>query len=178
VKQQGFSLIEMLLAVAISSVLMMAVGKMLPLLQRDTLQLQLRVQLQEELLQLVLLMEKAVRRAGYCHGVCSGEALQIQPRCLLVRWDENSNGKWEGSEHAESERWGYRLRNQSLEVLRGASGCEGTGWERISDPRIVVLDELQLLQQQQTIRIVLSGHVRQFPQLREQTEQWSYGGNL
>ena len=43
---------------------------------------------------------------------------------------------------------------KAWEVLRGASGCEGTGWERISDPHIVVLDELQLLQQQQTIRIV------------------------
>lgn len=177
-RAQGFSLIEMLLAIAIGSILMMATGKMLPLLQRETLQLQLRMQLQEELLQLIMLMDKAVRRAGYCHGECKGAPLRLQEGCMLVKWDENSNGKWEGAEYADSEFWGYRLRNQSLEISRGAQSCDGTGWERISDPKIILLNSLQFVRHEQIVRITLSGQARQFPQLAEQVVQWSHGVNL
>ena len=73
----GFSLLEMLIAMAIGAVLMVSVGRFLPLLLEQNLRLQQRVQLQQELQQIAGSLAKALRRAGYCHGQCSGAALTL-----------------------------------------------------------------------------------------------------
>ncbi len=181
VNSRGFSLTEMLVAVAISSVLMLGVARMLPLLQRQNMQLMAQVQLQEALQQMMMTMEKAVRRAGYCNGECVGDALRIRHHdasCLLVAWDENSNGQWEGSTHPESEWYGYRLRNQSLEMQRGVNSCDGNGWERLSDPGAMTLSELHFARDQQQIKISLTGHSLAFPHQSLSVVSWIYGANL
>lgn len=48
-KIAGFSLLEMLIAMAISAVLMISAGRFLPLLLGENLKLQQRVQLRQEL---------------------------------------------------------------------------------------------------------------------------------
>ncbi|WP_338577409.1 prepilin-type N-terminal cleavage/methylation domain-containing protein [Erwinia sp. E_sp_W01_1] len=67
-RQAGFSLPEMLIALAIGSVLLLGAARMLPLLQYNNLQTLMRFQLQEELQLIATTLEKAVRRAGYCKG--------------------------------------------------------------------------------------------------------------
>nr|MBA2815544.1 prepilin-type N-terminal cleavage/methylation domain-containing protein [Candidatus Pantoea persica] len=53
---------------ALSAVLMLSAGRFLLQLLGETLRLQQRVQLQEDLRQLMQTLEKVVRRAGYCNG--------------------------------------------------------------------------------------------------------------
>ncbi|YCH29849.1 prepilin peptidase-dependent protein [Erwinia sp. D4-22] len=156
-KAAGFSLMEMLIAMALSGILMLGALRLLPHLQRQNLQLQSQVRLQEDLQQIMNLLEKAIRRAGYCHGLCQGTPLIIQQHCLLVRWDENSNGRWEGPEHEESEWYGYRLRNQRLEMQRGVSSCNGSGWESLSEPAMLTINQLVFTRDEQQIRITLGG---------------------
>lgn len=72
VKTQGFTLLEMLIALAVSSLLMLGAARMLPQLQTQSLRLMLHARLHEELQQIMHTLEKAVRRAGYCHGHCQG----------------------------------------------------------------------------------------------------------
>lgn len=163
VKNGGFSLIEMLIALALSGILMLGAMRLLPLLQQQTLRLQSQVWLRETLQQMVNVLEKAIRRAGYCHGDCQGEALHWQTHCLLVRWDENSNGRWEGPEREESEWYGYRLREGRLEMQRGVSSCSGGGWESLTDPRIITIDALQIERHQRQFILTLSGYAPAFP---------------
>ncbi|MDR7344584.1 prepilin peptidase dependent protein B [Pantoea alhagi] len=163
VKAAGFSLMEMLIAMALSGILMLGALRLLPHLQRQNLQLQSQVRLQEELQQIMSLLEKAIRRAGYCRGICQGTPLIIQQNCLLVRWDENSNGRWEGPEHEESEWYGYRLRNQRLEMQRAVSSCDGNGWESLSDPTTLTVAELAFTHRGQQVTVTLSGASPGFP---------------
>lgn len=162
-KAAGFSLIEILIAMALSGILMLGALRLLPHLQRQNLQLQSQVRLQEELQQLLSVLEKAIQRAGYCHGSCQGTSLVLQADCLLVRWDENSNGRWEGPEHQESEWYGYRLRQQRLEMQRGVASCEGNGWESLSDPATHIVNQRVFTRSQQQVMLTLSGQSLSFP---------------
>ncbi|MFS2225448.1 prepilin peptidase-dependent protein [Pantoea sp. B65] len=176
----GFSLIEMIIAMAIGGVLLLGAMRLLPQLQGQNRQLLAQLQLDEELQQMMMTLEKALRRAGYCHGQCGGEGLQIAAggQCVLIQWDENSNGRWEAPGDEESEFYGYRLRNNSLEMQRGVSSCDGGGWERLSDPQSVIVTRFQVQRDSRIIKLTLSAYTPTFPGRIQVLEQWVRGMNL
>ncbi|WP_428943940.1 prepilin peptidase-dependent protein [Pantoea sp. FN060301] len=165
VRQAGFSLVEMLVAMAIGSILLLGTARMLPQIQQHNLRSLMQFQLHEEMQQIMSILEKAVRRAGYCNGACEGTGLMLRgtaETCLLVSWDDNSNGKWEGAGAAESEKYGFRLRDGSLETQRGVDNCQGGGWEKLNDPATIVIKDFQIVQQANQFRLVLTGIARAF----------------
>lgn len=133
---RGFTLFEMLVAMSLSSILMLGTMRLLPALQRAVLNQSQLSLAREDLWQLAWGIGKQLQRAGYCHGSCSGQALEIRDsgHCVIVQWDANHNGKWESAAAAEPEQMGYRLRDKSIEIQRGATQCAGKGWERLTDP--------------------------------------------
>ncbi|ROR13207.1 prepilin peptidase dependent protein B [Erwinia sp. JUb26] len=178
--QAGFTLLETLLAMAIGSVMMLGAARTLPLLQQQNLRLQMQVQLNEEVQQIMQTLEKAVRRAGYCHGRCSGAAMQIQNggRCLLVRWDENSNGQWENTGREDSDYYGFRLRAKNLEMQRGVDRCGGGGWEKLNDPRIIAIEEFRVVRNRQQVRVMLKASSSMLLSLVQHVEHWLVAENL
>lgn len=140
VTQRGFSLAEVAVAMAIGSVLLVSAGRFIPALQRATLRQTQRSALQETLWQRLTAIAKQAQRAGYCNGACTGEPLTIAAACLLVRWDSNSNGVWEQAEDVT----GFRLREGVLETQRGASDCNGGGWDKMTDPATFEVTHFQV----------------------------------
>lgn len=146
--QHGFTLLETLIAMALSSIVLLGAGRLFPVLQRAVLQQYQKETLQESLWQLAFSVGKQLQRAGYCHGKCQGNGLALRKggECVLLQWDSNSNGRWEPSGHSEAEQTGFRLNNNTLEAMRGATGCEGSGWEKISDPATMVIQKFSVTQ--------------------------------
>ncbi|VEB02020.1 prepilin peptidase dependent protein B [Klebsiella pneumoniae] len=142
--RRGFSLAEALIAMAIGSLLLMGACRFLPALQRHILRQGEQLALENELWQRVHAVGKHLQRAGYCRGACGGAGLELAAggECLIVRWDANSNGRWETSPAAAAESTGFRLRDGALETLRGASDCRGGGWEKITNPAAIGGDAL------------------------------------
>lgn len=144
--QRGFTLLETLIAMALSSIVLLGAGRLFPTLHRGVLWQYQHEALQETLWQLAFSIGKNLQRAGYCHGECNGKALVISKdgACALIQWDTNGNGRWDPPGHPEAEATGYRLRDGSLETLKGASGCEGNGWEKITDPEAVTISHFSI----------------------------------
>lgn len=166
-RQHGFSLLETLLAMAIGSVLLLAAARFLPALQLGVLQ-QTRVQmLEDELWQRLYTVARHLQRAGYCYGECDGQPLVIGRggECVIVQWDANGNGRWETTPTSEADQTGFRLQNGVLETLRGASSCEGKGWEKMTDPARVTIDSFRVTRLQITgfaaqLTVSLGGRIK------------------
>lgn len=135
-RQRGFSLLETVLAMAISSVLLLASARFLPALQQSVMHHTRRQIVEDELWLRAWAVAKHLQRAGFCNGSCVGQPLLISSsgECVIVQWDANSNGRWEGAGHSEAEQTGFRLNNGALETQRGATSCTARGWEKITDP--------------------------------------------
>ena len=97
--RRGFSPAEALIAMAIGSLLLMGACRFLPALQRHILRRGEQLATENELWQRVHAVGKHLQRAGYCRGACGGAGLELAAggECLIVRWDANSNGRWETS---------------------------------------------------------------------------------
>ncbi|WP_426575815.1 prepilin peptidase-dependent protein [Xenorhabdus stockiae] len=154
-KESGFSLLEVLVAMLVGSVIFIAMAKTYPVLSSQILDLYRQYRLHYLINRVAHMMEKDLRRAGYCldRKQCKGEPLVIQNKqaestnsCFISAFDLNLNNRWEEPEHAASEFFGYRLNNRILEWKRGAVNCQDNGWERLFDPKEVNIDKFHLEQ--------------------------------
>lgn len=62
-------------------------------------------------------------------------------KCLLIRWDDNANGQWEGPTSQDSDYFGYRHRGLAMESARGVADCTSGQWSRLNQPlQVQILD--------------------------------------
>lgn len=64
-----------------------------------------------------------------------------------MQWDANSNGIWDREPVKESDQIGFRLKEHVLETLRGATSCEGKGWDKVTNPDAIIIDTFQVVRQ-------------------------------
>lgn len=144
---RGFSLLEVLVAMAISSILLLGASRFLPALQRGVLAQIQQQTLEEEVWQRLFTLAKHLQRAGYCGGErCGDDALYIarQGQCVIIRWDGDSNGAWQTAPADEADSIGFRLQTGVLETRRGATACEGGGWDKMTDPAALTVTDFQV----------------------------------
>lgn len=186
----GFTLPEMMLALSVGSMIIMAATQVFPQLHKQISILQQHYHLELALSQVMAVVEKDLRRAGFCHGECQGKAVtthnypgEIANSCLIVAYDLNRNGRWEGEKHPQSEYFGYRLRNKALEGQRGELNCSARGWEKLFDPQEIIIthfsvSRLALQTSEQVYRVQLAGQRKSHPAINHQLTYTIRGNNL
>ncbi|MFE8117559.1 prepilin peptidase-dependent protein [Brenneria goodwinii] len=153
IKQRGFTLPEILLALSLGSLIMLSAAQLYPLLRTQSQKSAQYFRLEQLFSQVAFGIEKDLRRAGFCAGECQGKAISIgnyagemAQSCLNVSYDLNCNGRWDGGGQQEGESFGYRLRAGALEIQSGEHSCQGQGdrWEKLFDPQEVTLTQFRL----------------------------------
>lgn len=144
---RGFSLLEVLIAMAIGSILSLGASRFLPALQRGVLAQMQQQTLEDDLWQALFTIGKHLQRAGYCASErCGGEAVETsrQGQCVIIRWDGDSDGVWQTTPADAADSIGFRRQSGVLETLRGAVSCEGKGWDKMTDPAMVTVTDFQV----------------------------------
>lgn len=150
----GFSLIEMLVAMAISSVICIAVMSTIPSLFKQIYQSYFQYQIDKDVKQVLINMEKDFRRIGYCSSLsCQGKAIKIEAKflsrhpnsCIIFAYDQDLSGKWinSKSKKIDSDFFGYRLNANKLESNRNVNDCNGTRWQSLFDAKLITVNQLQ-----------------------------------
>lgn len=144
-RQQGFTLIEVLVVLALSSVLLLGTIRLYPILQRNILHEYQSASVRESVWQLAYRIGKHLQRAGYCRGVCATPALQIEQggSRVLIQWQIPDSRNVTGDKY---ERTGYRLHQGTLQILKGTKEFTGELWEKISDPELMTLTHFSVTQ--------------------------------
>lgn len=175
-KQQGFSLIEVLISLIISSIVFLAIITLYPLLTQQINRLYQAYHLDIVARQFLLMLEKDVRRSGYCFGDCVGMALKISEKrgeaehsCIHLIYDYNLDGKWQKATDETSDFFIYRMHRGKLEIHRSGVDCEGQGWINLFDPKQIIVSQFALkeviMDEKRFLAVFLSLSPRVYPDL-------------
>jgi prepilin peptidase dependent protein B len=143
IRQRGFTLIEVLVALALSSVLLLGTLRLFPALQQNILREYQSSRARESLWQLAQRIGKQLQRAGYCRGVCGVPGLQIEQdgSRVLIQWQAPDP---QFAADGEYQRTGYRLHQGELQILKGTKEFTDELWEKISDPGLITLTDFSV----------------------------------
>ncbi|MGG4608923.1 prepilin peptidase-dependent protein [Providencia sp. Me31A] len=176
VKQHGFSLVEMLIAMAISSLVCISAMSALPMLFKQTYRSYFQYQLDRDVRHVLLNMEKDFRRIGYCgNKYCEGEPIKITSKlfsqennsCIIFAYDQDLSGKWVDRKPkvVDTDYFGYRFNNGKLESNRNVSHCDGTRWQSLFDANLINVKKLAFswLEASQLLEMVMSLETKLLP---------------
>lgn len=159
-KQQGLSLIELMITISLGLLLMAALTTVFSnTLGVNSRSLQLS-QLQEEATAVMELMVSDLRRTGYradanelltdpdnastdfndsiVISLFPGEAANS---CIEFRYDANQDGAFNGAPEA----FGYRVREGQIQRRQSAASCNSGGWQTLTSADMLQVDSLQFV---------------------------------
>ena len=155
--EKGFSLLETLIAMLIGCLVCIAAMNTIPVLFKQLFQAFFQYQLDREIRQVLINMEKDFRRIGHCSQSpskphCEGKAITISTKflsrqansCIIFAYDQDLSGGWViGPSHSlHSDFFGFRLHDNKLESNRNVTNCDGTRWHSLFDPNMVKVNKL------------------------------------
>lgn len=182
---RGFSLAEVLVAMAFGSAIMLAAMQFYPTLRRQSQNTLHHFQLERMLQQVGFSVMKDLRRAGFCATACQGNAVRIgqlagEPlnSCVIIAYDSRRAGS---SQYAR-ETYGYRLRAGTIETMVGAEECGGNGWERLLEPRVATVTQFQIGVRRSgagtpLYEIQMTAHWPKRPEIARRSVRWVAGWN-
>ncbi len=166
----------MLVAMAISSLICVAAMSSIPSIFKETYRAYFQYQLDKEVRQILLNMEKDFMRIGFCSSSsCLGEPIVISAKsfsegrntCIIFAYDQDLSGKWVDvrSKTTETDYFGYRLNNGKLESNRNVRDCSGIRWQSLFDVKLVTVKKLSFnwLMNIQLLEVVMSVETKLLP---------------
>lgn len=145
--QSGGLLSEFLLTMLLTAGLMAAFGQYLFNVVRTQHQMQQQTQLRNEVLQLLIQLQKAIRRSGFCATTsCTGSPISIVAgSCLLLRWDKPKITAIGSGVHPYNQGISFRLAHQQIQARSGVfNHCRGLGWENLTNPQLAKITLFRL----------------------------------
>jgi prepilin peptidase dependent protein B len=161
--QQGLSLIELMVALLVGSILIVGVLAVTATTLKESARNLQKQRLQYELQSAMNNMIADIRRAGYWANASSqmGTNTNSNPfmttanlatpssNCILLSYDINSNSSLPTvNSGSDDERYGYRLSNNAIQarITNGTYNCTANaGWVNITDPLAITVTQLNFV---------------------------------
>jgi len=170
---RGFSLVEMMVASLVGLILFAGISFIFTYTVKANADALKSAHLHQELRAVMDIMIQDIRRSGYWSKAvctinsnilwpattadyCGGLAGQSNPfdvitinddnTCLLYSYDATPNGVLDitpNKADIPDERFGLRLNDGAVEMRQAGADCVTGGWQDISDPRSIVITQLQ-----------------------------------
>lgn len=163
----GFTLLEMLLCLILTSLLMMIIMAFYPKLQTDTIQFYQQYRLQETINQTLSGLIKDIKRAGFLANHLDNlkkTAILIEDnnQCIIIRYDLHRSGEWREDKHNlnSSDIFVYRYANNNVVYRLGIPHCYGQGWEKLFDNNEVDVTLFEIYQRVHFIEIRLTAQIK------------------
>lgn len=140
-KVAGFSLLEMLIGIVLSSLIVIGCSSFYVQLQTNIIQYSQTIQLRNNVHQALVGLAKDIRRAGFIANdpaKMTAKALDInaQQNCVIIRYDSEIRNDWiyNLSNKKASDIFAYRYHKNNLEYKVAALDCQDPNWEKLFDP--------------------------------------------
>jgi len=150
---RGLSLVELLVSAAVGLIVVAAAGSVVAAHQGAARRMQLEARLMQDLRGAAELVSRDLRRAGHWAAAASGvrrgdEPIVVNPHAEIAAASgaaaivalSFSTGAGDAASVDDGERFGFRLRNDAIEVQLGARN-----WQALSDPGTVVVTSFSVV---------------------------------
>lgn len=158
-RQQGFSLIELLISLVISMVVVMGTINLYIAIVQNTKTVNERNRLTDEVRAVGGSLVRDLRRAGYWEATMGVDDVWDNPftatgstdlaigkftgetddSCVLYSYDLNTDGLVGDPNDPGSERFGFRLKDSAIEVFRdGNYSCADGTWAAVTTPEVSI----------------------------------------
>ncbi len=186
-EQCGFSLLEMVIALLIGSILLLSITTFYPHLVKYAINSYRQFRLEQVLYQATHSLEKDLSRAGFMlpigeEGVIMSTYDSI-PFCIIIYYSYTRNHYWQLTT-SNRDRFAYRLKNGQLAHKRGSSDCTSHDWERLIDPTEINITEFSVIKHNNPLSkavyftIRLAAHWQGFPAIHHQLIRTVIGENM
>lgn len=185
-KLSGFTLLEMLLSIALSSLIIIGSSSFYTQLQTNTMQYHRRARLEQNVKHAVIGLSKDIRRAGFIANnpqKIKMKAIEInqEQNCIIIRYDSEIRHDWiySSSDIKNADVFTYRYYKNNLEYKTGAIDCqEGTNWEKLFDPTEYKVTHFTIKQKSNYIELSLKVELKKNQQINYQLTQIIKNENL
>lgn len=160
-RSAGFSLVELMIAITIGLLVVAGVSSIFLATIRSSTDTLRATRLNQELRAVMDIMARDIRRAGSWGnataalggGVANPFLTQLPARfdadeplnsCLTFTYDADQDGILDiAGGGAADERFGYRLRDEAVEIRQSGALCDAGGWENLTDESTIRITGLQ-----------------------------------
>ena len=190
IKQHGNSLVELMISMTLGLASITAMASLVGHGIALNTSLLAKSRLDEEMNAVVAVVSHDLKRTGYYaltdkivknptnfsnpfDGSLSLSAYIAEPAnsCINFAYDRNKNGLLDTSPN--NEKYGFRLRDNAVEVRLGGAACDESGWHDLTDPKVVQVTALKFIIKQSSVQqimqtlviIELQAHLKKHPDI-------------
>lgn len=173
---RGATLVELMISISIGMVTVLGVAALVGMGVGVNGKLMTNSRMSEELKVVIALMERDIRRAGYNGAtvlrvadpenvvsefsssiVISEYGGEEANSCITFTYDADGDGSLDTG--TDSEEYGYRLKDNAIEIRKNGASCTDDGWEDLTDSEVVSVTGLTFTSQTSTANSITNTEI-------------------
>ncbi len=165
-KQGGFSLLELLISLALSPIILLSAVAVYQPLQKGLIDYYQQFRLEQVIEHGLFDLSKEIKRAGFTVDIPNTiklPAIVINPLgdCIVLYYDSQLQGSWSPQKALNT--FAYRYNHHNIEYKSGTNACQSSQWEKLFDPNEIIISHFKLRKRNQTIEIELKAKWKSAP---------------